>query len=412
MDNLTMRTLDVMNLTFRRMKILLWTVFGLLALLSCTPHGEKTVLKELDALVESVRSQYVPDSRDDVFEITVAFLEDKPLVKGVTSVAEAKAVLQKRIHEICPDAVDSIQVLPDKSVGDLMYAVAKVSVADLRTETSYAAEMATQLLLGFHMQVLQIRQGWCRVKTPEGYVAWISGSSVVRMNQESFHSWQSAPHIIFTGDYGFAYETPDENGQRVSDLVFGNLMKWEGDAGRFYLVSFPDERRAYVLRSQNQHFDTWKASIRLTEESIVNQAFTLKGIPYTWGGTSVKSMDCSGFVKTVYLKHGIILRRDASQQVKTGIPVDISNGYANLRPGDLLFFGRSAEGDKAERIRHVGIYIGNREFIHAAGLVHISSFDPERPNYDEGNTKEFIHARRILGAVGMEGVGEWLVIND
>ena len=61
--------------------------------------------------------------------------------------------------------------------------------------------------------------------------------------------------------------------------------------------------------------------------------------------------------KTVYLKHGVVLRRDASQQAKTGIPVDISEGYDKLRPGDLLFFGKN-------RVRHVAIYLGNIRAKH------------------------------------------------
>jgi len=134
----------------------------------------------------------------------------------------------------------------------------------------------------------------------------------------------------------------------------------------------------------------------LTEESIVQKALELKGIPYSWGGTSVKAMDCSGFTKTVYLKHGIVLRRDASQQAKTGTLIDISNGYDNLRPGDLLFFGK-------KRVRHVAIYLGNKEFIHCAGYVHISSLDPKQPHYDEGNTTELLSARRIIGTLGTEG---------
>ena len=226
------------------------------------------------------------------------------------------------------------------------------------------------------------------------------------MNQESFNQWTTSPKIIFTDDYGFAYETPDEHGQRASDLVFGNLLKWESDNGRFYRVAYPDGRQAYILKSQSQRFDNWKASIRLTEESIVQKALALKGIPYTWGGTSVKGMDCSGFSKIVYLKHGIVLKRDASQQAKTGIPVDISEGYDHLRPGDLLFFGKKAEGDRKERVRHVAIYLGNKEFIHSAGYVRINSLDPTQPHYDEGNTVEFIRACRILGAVGTEGVIE------
>jgi cell wall-associated NlpC family hydrolase len=96
--------------------------------------------------------------------------------------------------------------------------------------------------------------------------------------------------------------------------------------------------------------------------------------------------------------------RNASQQAKTGIPIDISQGYDNLCPGDLMFFGKQATAEKRERVRHVAIYLGNKEFIHAAGYVRINSLDPASPIYDEHNTREFIRAARIIGAIDTEGI--------
>lgn len=288
-------------------------------------------------------------------------------------------------------------------IDSVKYGVITVSVADGRTEGKFEAEMGTQLLLGMPVQIMQ-HDGWWQIKSPEGYVVWIEPRAFVRMNKESFNRWTSAKKVIFTDDYGFAYETPDEHKQRSSDLVFGDLLKLEGENGRFFQVSYPDGRKAYVLKTQASLLDQWESSRRLTEESIVQTALTLKGIPYTWGGTSVKGMDCSGFSKTVFLKNGIILERDADQQAATGIPVDISKGYDNLRPGDLMFFGKKATSDKKEYIRHVAIYIGNKEFIQASGYIRISSLDPNKPNYDSYNTSEFIRATRIIGAVGSKGI--------
>ena len=378
---------------------LLFLLFSLLFLPTCNNNENRTTFPKINALIDSVRNQYVPDMRDDVYEVSVSLCKGKPILRGVTSVAEAKTDLLHRISKFQPDVVDSISVLPDEHTNGIIIGVANVSVADLRTAPSYAAEMATQLLLGTQMQILQGNQGWFRVKTPEGYVAWINNSTVAGMNRNDFTQWHSAPKIIFTDNYGFAYETPDENRQTVSDLAFGNLLKWEGEQGRFYWVSYPDGRQAYILKTQSRMFSNWKASLRLTEESIVQKALGLKGIPYSWGGTSAKAMDCSGFTKTVYLKHGIVLKRDASQQAQTGIPVDINEGYQYLRAGDLLFFGK-------KRVRHVAIYIGNLEFIHAAGFVRINSLDPEQPHYDRENTTELMSARRIIGAVGTEGIWE------
>lgn len=376
------------------------------ALLSCSKSDKALVYPELHAAVDSVRSQFVPDRRDNVYDISISQWENKPVVRGATSVAEAKTALMDRIRAIEPNAVDSVRLLPDNDLEDRTYALANVSVADLRMGPDYDAEMGTQLLLGMPMQVLQSKNGWYQVKTPEGYVAWVQRGTVFRISKDALNEWINAPKVIFTDDYGFGYETANERGPRTSDLVFGTLLKIEGESGRFYAATHPDGRKAFILKAQSRRFDHWLQAISLTGESIVQEALLLKGIPYTWGGTSVKALDCSGFAKTVYLKHGILLRRDASQQAKTGLPVDISEGYDKLLPGDLLFFGKKAEGERKERVRHVAIYLGNKEFIHAAGFVRVNSLDPAQPHYDEGNTVELLRAARIIGAAGTEGVWE------
>jgi cell wall-associated NlpC family hydrolase len=115
-------------------------------------------------------------------------------------------------------------------------------------------------------------------------------------------------------------------------------------------------------------------------------------------------MDCSGFTKTVFYLNGIILPRDASQQVHTGELVDTKNGWENLKPGDLLFYGSKATGERKERITHVSIYIGDGDFIHASGRVQINSFNPNKPYYSDYRKSGFIRAKRILNSIGTEGI--------
>lgn len=66
------------------------------------------------------------------------------------------------------------------------------------------------------------------------------------------------------------------------------------------------------------------------------------------------------------------------------------------------FFGRKATAERKEGISHVGIYLGNKQFIHALGDVHVSSMNPADQNYDEFNTKRLLFAVRFLPYINKE----------
>lgn len=356
-------------------------------------------LSPIELSVDSILHKYVPDRRVDVFDIKVK----GDSIMGCTSNKEA----WQKLKTLSPHT--RIHLLPEAELGEKIYGVINLSVADIREEAKFTSGMATQATLGTPIRILEKKE-WYRIQTPDGYIAWSQLANFHPMTKKEFNAWTTAPKIIFTDYFGFAYSQPDKNSQTVSDLVATNILRKEGEKGDFYKVSYPDGKIAYVLKSQSESYDKWYSSRKLTGESLVKKSFTLMGIPYVWGGTSVKGMDCSGFTKIVFFMHGVILTRDASQQVHTGIPVDISKGYGNLQIGDLLFFGKKDEKTQKERIRHVGFYIGNNEFIHASGSIRISSMDKGKENYDELNTTEFIRATRIVGAVDTKGI--WAIDNN
>ena len=85
------------------------------------------------------------------------------------------------------------------------------------------------------------------------------------------------------------------------------------------------------------------------------------GDPYVWGGNTPETgMDCSGYTKYVFSKVGISIPRTAYTQSKVGQTIDMKN----LEKGDLLFF--LTDKKRNIPITHVGIYLGNDKFIHAA----------------------------------------------
>lgn len=104
------------------------------------------------------------------------------------------------------------------------------------------------------------------------------------------------------------------------------------------------------------------ASTQVSElvAQLLGYAQSFLGTPYVFGGTSPKGFDCSGFTQYCYRLIGISINRTAQNQYANGVPVDKDA----LMPGDLVFFANTYSSSDA--ITHVGIYIGNGQFIHAA----------------------------------------------
>lgn len=129
---------------------------------------------------------------------------------------------------------------------------------------------------------------------------------------------------------------------------------------------------------------------------LVSLGLNLFGHPYKYGGTKIgKGIDCSFFAQSIFKELGIMLPRTAREQIKVGKNIE----KPELQVGDLLFFKRGYRTSKSGKrtyskvINHVGIYIGNGEFIHATRnvmRVTISRLD------EKYFAEHFAGARRVL----------------
>lgn len=109
-------------------------------------------------------------------------------------------------------------------------------------------------------------------------------------------------------------------------------------------------------------------------DEIIETAEKYLGVPHCMGGTTMKCMDCSGLLVTVFARLGIILPHNSEEQARYG---EIINRMDELKKGDLVFFIKTYE--TSHFITHSGIYAGNKNFIHASsknGVVITSINDP------------------------------------
>jgi hypothetical protein len=123
-----------------------------------------------------------------------------------------------------------------------------------------------------------------------------------------------------------------------------------------------------------------------TVDDIITYAKNYLGTPYRYGGRSSKGFDCSGFVSFVLGNFGISVSRSSSSMAGNGVAVDRSE----LQKGDLLFFATTRGSG---RVSHVGMYIGDGQFIHSStwgkGVV-VTDLS------DDYYTRCFVKATRVL----------------
>ncbi len=354
--------------------------------------GQKKILADE---IEQIKNVFAPDKRTALFNIDVL---DGP--SGFTLIGESnlphaidslEAVLKKKGIE----ATNEVRILPSDSLEGMTTAVINISAANLRSNPKHSAELATQATLGTVVNVLKKEGDWYLIQTPDKYLAWVDPGGIQLMNESQITEWKTSDKIMYTNTYGHAFNSIDAD-NRISDVVAGSILKLVDSDDTHFKIEFPDGRQAYILKDEAQEYETWLSSLDYTSESLIETSKTLMGVPYLWGGTSTKGVDCSGYTKTIYFLNGMVIPRDASQQVHAGKPIDSIADFSKLEKGDLLFFGRKASETTSEKVVHVGMWIGDNQFIHSSEMVRISSVDKESPNYDAYNVGRYIRTQRLL----------------
>ena len=355
-------------------------------------------------IIENFTQRFAPDKRTAIFQIDAFRQNNQLILTGRTNLFGAKSFLIDRLKIEKVPIVDEIKTLPEPELEDKVYGLVEVSVCNIRYSPKHAGELASQALMGTPVRILEKEDnGWLLIQTPDQYISWVDRGAITMMNKAGIDRWKAVPKVVYTRSYGSAYSEPNEESATVSDLVAGCMIELVAEKGNFYQVIFADQRIGFIPKNESKVYNDWLAGMNTSEGSLVKTSKRLMGVPYLWGGTSFKGVDCSGFTKTVYFLNGIVLPRDASQQVMIGETIDKTGNWNELKPGDLLFFGDKRE-DGSERVIHVAMWLGNGEFIHASDKVRVSSMMVTASNYDDYNAKRYLRAKRIL-KTGMAGLG-------
>jgi hypothetical protein len=183
--------------------------------------------------------------------------------------------------------------------------------------------------------------------SPDGYRGLIDPKGLV------CRSKAYAPSQRVTSLMAHIYSSPDIENGPLQTLSFGTPLEVAPLNERWSEVTLPDDSTAFI-----QNGDISPPHL-IAKADIPLFAKRFLGLPYTWGGRSSFGFDCSGFVQMLYKEMGILLPRDSKDQFLACTPKN------KMEVCDLIFWGKSED-----EIRHVGLYLGNKEFIHATAREH------------------------------------------
>jgi gamma-D-glutamyl-L-lysine dipeptidyl-peptidase len=273
--------------------------------------------------------------------------------------------------------------------------VISVGVADVRSDPDPASELLTQALMNTRAEPGKNVGEWTFV-TLTDYEGWVRSDELEEPTVKGFckvGSCCGTPlHLVAviktTCAPVYSYK---EGNQTLAYVYLSTLLPLLDitEAGRLQ-VALPGERTGWLSRDAVEMCRQEVAFPRSSIKAITSHARTLLGVPYLWGGTSCKGIDCSGFTQLCYRMGGYIIPRDAIQQ-HAFLHQRIDRNQ--LQEGDLIFFGR-------QKITHVAMALNNHQYIHSEGelynCVTINSFDPSTDHYDKRLDEIFWDTKRVI----------------
>lgn len=231
------------------------------------------------------------------------------------------------------------------------------SIANLYSRPDKAAELVTQAILGTDLSIEQSQDGWHYVRMPDEYLGWIELSYVKPYVEEEAPYASEGLVAEIQNLFAFLYHGPSVSTRAPAlHATLGARLEVARQHESWVEVTLPDGSVRWVQKGDVTLSAADAYRPRGSTQRLIHTARRLLGLPYLWGGTTPLGIDCSAFVQLVYRLNGVQLLRDSDIQYTQPNLAQVER--EDLQAGDLLFFGQ-------ERITHVGMAIGDGEFIHA-----------------------------------------------
>ncbi len=254
------------------------------------------------------------------------------------------------------------------------------SIVDIHRDPDPSSELVTQALMNTPVVVGEVSGGWTHVTLPD-YSGWMATNEIetpiVRGYCEGGGTCGvTLPYsLVVTAPYTQLYQRSNTD-EILGQVYLSTVLPYIDLAHpRRLRVALPGRAEGWLAREDVEVRRNTELFPQQELAVVTSYAKAFLGVPYLWGGTSWRGIDCSSLVQLCYRMGGYILPRDAQPQYEA-LSHDITR--EQMQAGDLIFFGR-------KQITHVALALNTYEYIHAEGQqynqVTINSLDKGHPGY-------------------------------
>lgn len=245
------------------------------------------------------------------------------------------------------------------------------SVVNVRAGAGLDQPVIATAYAGGKLKAVEQVSSWTKVELADGSFGFVSSDYIVVDTGNGQKGFVTGSVVNVRDGAGIDYKV-------IGSVTYGQSVDVTGSENGWFSIAY-NGTTGYVC---GEYITFEQLFNQTSADRLISEAKSHLGKPYVYGASGPYSFDCSGFTSYVYRQLGYNLNRTAAGQYSNGSYVSKDQ----LQPGDLVMFGRGY-------INHVGIYVGNNQFIHAEnGRTGVVITNMDASYY----ASSYVGARRIL----------------
>ncbi len=304
----------------------------------------------VETILSDLKQAHYFDRRLHIFEVVAQVQPDDCLVlTGRVLDQSTLEAMRQAFRERLPGLrVEDQAVRVLRKPNPLVLRVA-TNLTHLHASPSWLAEMDSQLLYGWPLEILEEQGRWVYTRQNDGYLGWAYRSYLTA------EPLPAMTHLVIAPVSGL-HATPDRSSPVLTRVLGGSALTVVGNQGEWAEVIA--NRRGWLPLKRLRGLAALPTTEAEKRTTILDDGLRMIGVPYLWGGCTANGIDCSGLAQLLHRWVGVTIPRDADMQYHSGVAIE-----PPFAPGDLLFFG---DPDNKRRIDHVGISLGGWKLLHSS----------------------------------------------